>query len=182
MKKIKLNRRGFTLIELLAVIVILAIIIVITVPTILDSMDTSRKSSLHSSAKGIANWYDEAVVADQLVGTNERKLTGILEMVVDDKWVCIGSLVNTASSTDNPNYGGKSFADMTELLASDVNLSTTNVYNGTESSITSNTCSSIRNGRNGVEVLLVAVRGGRFDVSSESVTYALSSAEGGVAR
>lgn len=179
MKRFRLNRRGFTLIELLAVIVILAIIIVITVPTILDSMDTSRVSSLHSSAKGIANWYDEAVVADQLVSTNEMRLDGIN---VGTEWVCIGSLVNTASSTDNPNYGGKSLADMAGLSAGDVNLGITNVYNGNEESITANTCSSIRDGRNGVEVLLVAVKGGSFDVSNKSVTYALSSSEGGVAR
>ena len=179
MKKIRLNRRGFTLIELLAVIVILAIIIVITVPTILDSMDTSRVSSLHSSAKGIANWYDEAVVADGLASYNQRRLSGI---TVGSDWVCIGSLVNTQSSTENPTYGGKSLADMAGLSAGDVNLSTTNVYNGTESSITSNTCSSIRSTNNGVEVLLVAVKGGSFDVSNASVTYALSSAENGMKR
>lgn len=179
MKRFRLNRRGFTLIELLAVIVILAIIIVITVPTILDSMDTSRVSSLHSSAKGIANWYDEAVVADGLVSYNQRRLSGI---EVGSNWVCIGSLVNTQSSAENPDYGGKSLADMSGLSAGDVNLSTTNSYNGTESSITSNTCSSIRSTSNGVEVLLVAVKGGSFDVSNKSVTYALSSSENGVAR
>ena len=179
MRKFRLNRRGFTLIELLAVIVILAIIIIITVPTILDSMDTSRVSSLHTSAKGIANWYDEAVVTDGLVSYNERRLTGIN---VGTSWVCIGSLVNTASKTDNPKYGTKKLADMAELSDGDVNLGTTNVYNGNESSITASTCSSIRDGDNGVEVLLVAVKGGSFDVSNASVTYALSSAEGGVAR
>ncbi len=179
MKKFKLNRRGFTLIELLAVIVILAIIIVITVPTILDSMNTSRISSLHSSAKGIANWYDEAVVADGLVGYNERRLSGI---TLGDDWVCIGSLVNTQSSTENPTYGGKSLADMAGLSENDVNLDTTVAYNNIESSITSSTCSAIRETRNGVEVLLVAKKGGSFDVSNSSVTYALSSAENGVAR
>ncbi len=144
----------------------------------LDDIDESILASLSSSARGSANWYDEAVVADSLVDNN-RRLSGI---TVGNNWVCIGSLVNTDSSTDNPNYGGKTLGEMMGLSLDDINLSTTNVYDGTESSITSSTCSSIRNTDNGTEVLLVAMKGGTFDISDMSVTYAFSSASSGVAR
>ena len=63
----KLNSKGFTLIELLAVIVILGIILVIAIPQALNAMSSSRVSALHSSAKGVANWYAETSVADSLV-------------------------------------------------------------------------------------------------------------------
>lgn len=180
MRKFRLNRRGFTLIELLAVIVILAIIIIITVPTILDSMDTSRVSAIHSSAEGVAKWYDEAVVADGLVSYDQRRLSGI---TVDANWKCIGTLANNQSQTDNPEYGGKTFADMAGLSGSDVKLDGT-PYSGEPSAnnVTANTCSSIRSTRNGTEVLLVAVKGGRFDVSNAQITYAFSSAENGATK
>ena len=146
---------------------------------LLEYFDESRVSSLHSSAIGIANWYDEAVVFDALVSPNEMRLAGI---TVGEDWVCIGTLVNTQSSTENPDYGGKSLADMAGLSANDVNLTTITPYNGIESSITSNTCSSIRDADNGVEVLLVAVKGGSFDVSNASVTYAFSTDDSGKVR
>lgn len=150
-----------------------------TYDELMDSFDENRVASLHSTAKGAANWYDEAVVADSLSDFSEHRLTGI---DVGNEWVCIGTLVNTQSSTDNPDYGGKTLADMAGLSANDVNLNTTNVYNGVESSITSDTCSSIRSTDNGTEVLLVATKGGSFDVESASVVYALSSAEKGIMR
>ena len=49
------NNKAFTLVELLAVIVILAVILVIAVPQVLDVIDTTKKGSLESSAKLIAN-------------------------------------------------------------------------------------------------------------------------------
>ena len=150
-----------------------------TYDELMDSFDENRITSLHSTAKGAANWYDEAVVADSLADFSEHRLTGI---DVGNEWVCIGTLVNAQSSTDNPDYGGKTLADMAGLSANDVNLNTTNVYNGVESSITSDTCSSIRSTDNGTEVLLVATKGGSFDVESASVVYALSSAEKGIMR
>lgn len=150
-----------------------------TYDELMDSFDENRVASLHSTAKGAVNWYDEAVVADSLSDFSEHRLTGI---DVGNEWVCIGTLVNTQSSTDNPDYGGKTLADMAGLSANDVNLNTTNVYNGVESSITSDTCSSIRSTDNGTDVLLVATKGGSFDVESASVVYALSSAEKGIMR
>lgn len=150
-----------------------------TYDELMDSFDENRVTSLHSTAKGAANWYDEAVVADSLTDFSEHRLTGI---DVGNEWVCIGSLVNTQSVEENPRFGGKTLGEMTGLSSNDVNLNTTNVYNGVESSITSDTCSSIRSTDNGTEVLLVATKGGSFDVESASVVYALSSAEKGIMR
>lgn len=150
-----------------------------TYDELMDSFDENRVASLHSTAKGAVNWYDEAVVADSLSDFSEHRLTGI---DVGNEWVCIGTLVNTQSSTDNPDYGGKTLGEILGLSSDDVNLNTTNVYNGVESSITSDTCSSIRSTDNGTEVLLVATKGGSFDVESASVVYALSSAEKGIMR
>ena len=150
-----------------------------TYDELMDSFDENRVTSLHSTAKGAVNWYDEAVVADSLTDFSEHRLTGI---DVGNEWVCIGSLVNTQSVEENPRFGGKTLGEMTGLSSDDVNLNTTNVYNGVESSITSDTCSSIRSTDNGTEVLLVATKGGTFDVESVSVVYALSSAEKGIMR
>ena len=150
-----------------------------TYDELMDSFDENRVTSLHSTAKGAVNWYDEAVVADSLSDFSEHRLTGI---DVGNEWVCIGSLVNTQSVEENPRFGGKTLGEMTGLSSDDVNLNTTNVYNGVESSITSDTCSSIRSTENGTEVLLVATKGGSFDVESASVVYALSSAEKGIMR
>ena len=150
-----------------------------TYDELMDSFDENRVTSLHSTAKGAVNWYDEAVVADSLSDFSEHRLTGI---DVGNEWVCIGSLVNTQSVEENPRFGGKTLGEMTGLSSNDVNLNTTNVYNGVESSITSDTCSSIRSTDNGTEVLLVATKGGSFDVESASVVYALSSAEKGIMR
>lgn len=192
-KKVKKMILSIILVILIAMVVILSVLKFsgigerminngdddMTYDELMDSFDENRITSLHSTAKGAVNWYDEAVVADSLSDFSEHRLTGI---DVGNEWVCIGTLVNTQSVEENPDYGGKTLADMAGLSANDVNLNTTNVYNGVESSITSDTCSSIRSTDNGTEVLLVATKGGSFDVESASVVYALSSAEKGIMR
>ena len=57
-----MNKKAFTLIELIAVIVILAIIMLIAVPKILDVIETSKKDTLVSGTKIIAN----AIQADSI--------------------------------------------------------------------------------------------------------------------
>lgn len=142
-----------------------------------DNINESYFYAIYNSARSSAIWYDEAVEADKLVqNPNEQKLSGI---TINNNWVCIGGLLNNQSPTENPEYGGKTLGEMIGLNATDVNLNTTNVYNGDESSITSDTCSSIRVTDNGTEVLLVAIKGGIYNPEMASVVYALSSAENG---
>ena len=61
-KKMKM---GFTLVELLAVIVILAIILVIAVPQILNTIESSRLSSIKDSAILIASSAEQDYMAQK---------------------------------------------------------------------------------------------------------------------
>lgn len=170
----KLNRKGFTLIELLAIIVILAIILVIAIPEILNTMDNSRVSSLHSSAVGVAKWWDEQVTADNLVDANNKVIgtanNDLAAVTTNSGWICISSLT----------YNSVTMFEAAGLDATNV-VETGTPYSGVGNPLTT-TCSSIRyNDKNVVEVLLVANPSGRFYVSSSSVTYAISTASNGVA-
>jgi len=70
----KLNRKGFTLIELLAVIVILAIVLVVTIPSVLNSMNDARRTSLQNATDTVAEWftkqYELAVLGTSLGSTS----------------------------------------------------------------------------------------------------------------
>jgi len=157
----KLNKKGFTLIELLAVIVILAIIVVVTVPTILNSIDDARSSSLNSLAKEVANWYDTSYAQDQIaIGTN--KILGDVNLGngPDTSWVCLsdinGSVV--ASADLAAIYG---------LSSADLNLGTALAETTTDGSIknallTTAKCSAIRLKKGRAEVLLVGNAKGKF--------------------
>lgn len=62
------KRNGFTLVELLAVIVILAIILVIAVPSIMNTINDSRKAALESSAKMIASAAETQKLVKETLG------------------------------------------------------------------------------------------------------------------
>ena len=161
----KLNRKGFTLIELLAVIVILALIIAIAIPNVLNAMDNSRKSSIHSKARSVVSWYSEAVLADSLVmSDSERIIPQAIVNQVTSSWKCFGDSTFTDS--------GKNLATLAELNSSDFVLTGTPP---TGTTATSGTCSAIREGAGGeIEVILVANASGRFHIGSSTVTYAYS--------
>lgn len=173
----KLNKKGFTLIELLAVIVILAIIVVVTVPTILNSIDDARKSSLNSLAKEVANWYDTSVAHDMIAtDANAKILHGANENVTTE-WKCLFNVMGKDSG-----YTGKSLVDFYGLSMSDLTLD-----EGDEPELNATTketiaptdqygtCSAIRLNNGRAEVLLVAHEGGKFGArysfSSSSDTF-----------
>ena len=89
----KLNSKGFTLVELLAVIVILALVLVLTIPNVLNAMNNSRISSIHSKAKSVANWYSESILADGLTTNEADKIipTAIANQITSS-WKCIGAI------------------------------------------------------------------------------------------
>ena len=62
------KRNGFTLVELLAVIVILAIILVIAVPSIMDTIEDSRKGAIESSVKMIASAAESQKMVAEALG------------------------------------------------------------------------------------------------------------------
>lgn len=165
----KLNKKGFTLIELLAVIVILAIIVVVTVPTILNSIEDARLSSIHSLSREIANQYDTAVAQD-LIATDPA----LGNAAATSEWKCIESITDTSAA----NKGN--LANILDLSDDDLSLGTTAPSLTTNgelilTSITKDTCSAIRVNANGAaEVLLVADEEGKFAISGE-VVYGLSS-------
>src|SRR5574344_1632192 len=68
-KKLKLTTLAFTLVELLAVIVILAIILVIAVPQIMNTISSSKSSSLETSAKLIADAAEKEYVTETILET-----------------------------------------------------------------------------------------------------------------
>ena len=79
----KLNKKGFTLVELLAVVVILALVMGIAATSMLSTMNSSRKNTLHSAAQTAAtnlnNWIADDMLAtttsDQKLGNDFIKAT-----------------------------------------------------------------------------------------------------------
>ena len=146
----KLNKKGFTLIELLAVIVILAIIVVVTVPTVLNSIEDARRSSLNSLAEEIANWYDTSYAQDQL-GLGDKILGG---MPSPDKVKCLGEIEGDFDGVK------KSLADIYGLSQDDLILKLTRV-NFADGAV-GNVCSNIKLVNGKAVVVLFGNEGGKF--------------------
>ena len=167
----KLNSKGFTLVELLAVIVILALVLVLTIPNVLNAMNNSRISSIHSKAKSVANWYSESILADGLTTNEADKIipTAIANQITSS-WKCIGAITG----------GWKTLTDLAELNDGDFVLSGTVPDNTpSDTNVKSNTCSAIRQNTGGkVEVLLVGTSTGKFAVGGGAV-YAWSEDDNG---
>ena len=62
------KKNGFTLVELLAVIVVLAIIMIIAIPSVLDVMNSARKSSFILYAEKVINAVQTEFVYDNELG------------------------------------------------------------------------------------------------------------------
>lgn len=77
----KLNKKGFTLVELLAVIVVLAVIMVIAIPTVIDSMNSAKKSSFAMYGQKMLNAAMSKVQGDALDGVPAKKIYKFSELV-----------------------------------------------------------------------------------------------------
>ena len=94
--KKRLDNKGFTLIELLAVIVILAIVMGISANSVLNSINQSRKSSLHSTAQNAANNFNTWISEDMIVTDNAQKKLGdtFISDSQDNEWHCIAEFTS----------------------------------------------------------------------------------------
>lgn len=167
----KLNNKGFTLIELLAVVVILALLMSISVTSVLNSMNNSRISTLHSQAKSFVSWYSETVAEDELLSSSEKTISvdTTRQIAQSSSWICLSDL-----SDDIAKDYGLSASNFVLDGAEPVTTSDTNF------SVTSETCSAIRTGSNGaVEVILVAAQDGKFNVAKYEATFAITSEDAG---
>ena len=77
----KLNKKGFTLVELLAVIVVLAVIMVIAIPTVIDSMNSAKKSSFAMYGQKMLNAAMSKVQGDALDGKSAQPVYKFKELV-----------------------------------------------------------------------------------------------------
>lgn len=151
----KLNKKGFTLVELLAIIVILAIILVVTVPAVFSAIDNSRKMSLENSAKGLAKWINDTVVAEQIQTDNAEPLAGQLSGVTT-AWSCITQSRIIAEMSQN------------DYLIDDADGTAPLGATGPGAAAVTNTptCSAIRYNGSTYEVLLIAAEGGKLYTAS----------------
>ena len=172
MKMKGLNNKGFTLIELLAVIVILALVVGITVPSVLNSMNSSRISTLHTTAVAVENWYNETVAQDELLSDKTIPVTVVQALITSGQWQCLSDMGPDEGTAFN-------LAEEYGLSESNFNIGSTNPPSGDNPAVTSSTCSAIRSIDGKIEVLLVANPEGRYNVNSYVVTYAISSEDNG---
>ncbi len=97
-----MKKNAFTLVELLAVIVILAVILVIAVPQVLDVIESSKKGSIESTVKLIANTaekkYAEMLINGETV-TNTLNCNEVVELSTNDYSNCTVSFDSTGKAS-----------------------------------------------------------------------------------
>lgn len=179
----RLDNKGFTLIELLAVIVILAIVMGISATSVLNSINNSRMSSLHSTAQNAANTLNTWVAEDMLVTNNNDKKLGddFVRASQTGDWICLGNIGNIKNRGSSA-----SLAKALSLTTEDLKLTGTapRLQNGAYTINITSTCSALRynTSTGGYEILLVAVNGGKYYVSTNGTNgannFAFSRASG----
>ncbi|MDY4996946.1 MAG: type II secretion system protein [Bacilli bacterium] len=180
--KKRLDNKGFTLIELLAVIVILAIVMGISANSVLNSINQSRKSSLHSTAQNAANNLNTWISEDMIVTDNAQKKLGddFISGSQDNEWHCIAeftSIVNKGKAASLMNALSLNTKDLVLTTSSVPVVASGKTPTPTVKGVdTGSTCSALRynSSTGGYEILLVAKNGGKYYVSADK--YALDDA------
>ena len=180
--KKRLDNKGFTLIELLAVIVILAIVMGISANSVLNSINQSRKSSLHSTAQNAANNLNTWISEDMIQTDNAQKKLGddFISGSQNGAWHCIAeftSIVNKGKAASLMNALSLNTKDLVLTNAADVvpalanGKTKTPTVKGVDAG---STCSALRynSSTGGYEVLLVAKNGGKYYVSADGYAAA----------
>lgn len=178
--KKRLDNKGFTLIELLAVIVILAIVMGISANSVLNSINQSRKSSLHSTAQNAANNLNTWISEDMIVTDNAQKKLGddFISDSQDNEWHCIAeftSIVNKGKAASLMNALSLNTKDLVLTTSSVPVVASGKTPTPTVKGVdTGSTCSALRynSSTGGYEVLLVAKNGGKYYVSADGYAAA----------
>lgn len=178
--KKRLDNKGFTLIELLAVIVILAIVMGISANSLLNSINQSRKSSLHSTAQNAANNLNTWISEDMIVTDNAQKKLGddFISGSQDNEWHCIAeftSIVNKGKAASLMNALSLNTKDLVLTTSSVPVVASGKTPTPTVKGVdTGSTCSALRynSSTGGYEVLLVAKNGGKYYVSADGYAAA----------
>ena len=178
--KKRLDNKGFTLIELLAVIVILAIVMGISANSVLNSINQSRKSSLHSTAQNAANNLNTWISEDMIVTDNAQKKLGddFISGSQDNEWHCIAeftSIVNKGKAASLMNALSLNAKDLVLTTSSVPVVASGKTPTPTVKGVdTGSTCSALRynSSTGGYEVLLVAKNGGKYYVSADGYAAA----------
>jgi len=195
-----LNNKGFTLVELLAVVVILALVMGIAASNMLSTMNSSRRSTLHSAAQTAATNLNNWIADDMLATTkNEQKLgndfikhtqgvagdsfvnaSGSTVTVVPgkDNWVCL----DAATIKNISNYATEAtLVSVLGLSGDDIVINASgNVPTVNGDNYEAGTCSALRynTSTGGYEFLLIAKDGGKYYVAADTDHYAFSRAAG----
>ena len=181
----KLDNKGFTLIELLAVIVILAIVMGISANSVLNSINQSRKSSLHSTAQNAANNLNTWISEDMIQTDNAKKKLGddFISGSQDGEWHCLAqfssivnkgkaaSLMNALSLNTKDLVLTQSTTEAPTVPTKSAGKTETPKVKGVDDG---STCSALRYNfsTGGYEVLLVAKNGGKYYVSADGYAAA----------
>ena len=174
----KLNNKGFTLIELLAVVVILAIVMGIVGVSVLNPINSTRRSTLYSTVKNAANNLNTWVTEDAIVMDSSMKKVGqdFLDRTMTGEWICLDSNLMI-------NNGGQQTSLMSLLGLSDKDILVGNSYTAeskdNDGNVTGNpSCSALRynSTTGGYEFVLVAKTDGKYYVAGDKLHFAYSSA------
>ena len=176
----KLNRKGFTLVELLAVVVILALVMGIAATSMLNTMNSSRKNTLHSAAQTAATNLNNWIADDMLATTtNEQKLGNdfikATQTTSPNTWICL----DAASIKNISNKGTPAtLLNVLGLSTEDIVIGTTGPGTAGSYTISGTTCSALRynSSTGGYEFFLNAKDGGKYYVASSTDNYAFSRA------
>lgn len=176
----KLNRKGFTLVELLAVVVILALVMGIAATSMLSTMNSSRKNTLHSAAQTAATNLNNWIADDMLATTTDEQKLGnafisATQTTSPNTWICL----DTASIKNISNKGTPAtLLNVLGLSAEDIVIGTTGPGTAGSYTISGTTCSALRynSSTGGYEFFLNAKDGGKYYVASSTDNYAFSRA------
>ena len=166
------------MIELLAVVVILAIVMGIVGVTVLNPINSTRRSSLYSMADNLSRNLNTWVTEDAGEYDSSMKILGgdFLDRTMTGEWICLDNNLMI-------NNGGepKSLMSALGLSSKDIVIGSTFTAEAkdSEGNVTGNpSCSALRynSTTGGYEFVLVAKADGKYYVAGDKLHFAYSSA------